>query len=57
MYIALIQNESYSQSPEKTKYDGEHENRDNIDTWNSWFHSLMSQAVDCRLPSKYLPIH
>ena len=30
MYIALLQNESYRQSPEKTKNNGEHEKRDNI---------------------------
>ena len=31
-HVSLIQNESYQQSPEKTKNDGEYEKRDNINT-------------------------
>ena len=31
-HVSLIQNEIYQQSPEKTKNNGEHEKRDNINT-------------------------
>ena len=34
-------NESYWQNHEKTKDNGEHEKRDNINTWVSCVHSLM----------------
>ena len=31
-HVSFIQNESYPQSPEKTKNNGEHEKKDNINT-------------------------
>ena len=42
--VSLIQSESYQESPEKMKNNGEHEKRDNINTWFSWVQSLMLQT-------------
>ena len=40
-HASLIQNESYPQTPEKTKNNGKHEKRDHINICVSWVHSLM----------------
>ena len=42
-HASLIQNESYPQTPEKTKNNGKHEKRYYINTFVSWVHSLMLQ--------------
>ena len=40
-HASLSQNDSYRQTPEKTKSNGKQENRDHINTSVSWVHSLM----------------
>ena len=48
-HVSLMCNESYKQSSEKTKNNGEHEKSDNTKTWVSWVYSLMLETYIHRL--------